>query len=59
MFHEKLKHIEIKYHFIRDCMEKGTGKLQYIPTDEKIADILTKALMKSEFVLFRDKMGVV
>lgn len=59
MFHDKSKHIEIKYHFIRDCVEKGIVKLHYIPMDEQIADILTKALMKSKFEFFRDKLGVV
>ncbi|XP_059066185.1 secreted RxLR effector protein 161-like [Cryptomeria japonica] len=48
LFHDKSKHIEIKYHFIRDCVEKGIVKLQYIPTDKQIADILTKALIKNK-----------
>jgi hypothetical protein len=34
-------------------------KLQYISTDEKIADILTKPLSKGKFVYFRDKLGLV
>ena len=34
VFYDKSKHIEIKYHFIRDCVEKGIVKLNYIPTDE-------------------------
>lgn len=59
MFHDKSKHIEIKYHFFRDCVEKRTMKLQYIIIDEQISDILMKALMKSKFFFFRDKLGVV
>jgi hypothetical protein len=31
VFHDKSKHIEIKYHFIRDRVQKGAMKLQYIP----------------------------
>ena len=34
-------------------------KLQYVPTSEQVADILTKALMKGKFVFFEDKLGVV
>ena len=34
-------------------------KLQYIRTDEHIADILTKPLSRLKFVYFRDKLGVV
>jgi hypothetical protein len=34
-------------------------KLQYISTDEQVADILTKALIKGKFVFFRDKLRLV
>jgi hypothetical protein len=59
MLHDRSKHIEIRYHFIRDCMQKGSVKLQYVPNSEQIADILTKPLVKGKFVYFRDKLGVV
>ena len=58
MFHDRLKHIEMKYHFIRDLVQRGTLKLQYICTDEQIADILTKPLTSTKFVYFRDKLGI-
>jgi hypothetical protein len=50
---------QIRFHFIRDCIWKGAMKLQYVPTGEQVADILTKTLMKGKFVFFRDKLGVV
>jgi hypothetical protein len=59
VFHDKSKHIEIKYHYIRDMVQKGVVKLQYIATDEQIADVLTKPLSKIKFEYFRDKLGVV
>jgi hypothetical protein len=59
MFHDKSKDIDIRYHFIRDGVQKGAVKLQYISTNEKIANILTKPLVKGKFVYFRDKLGVV
>ena len=34
VFHDRSKHIEIRYHFIRDHVQKGAVKLQYFPTDE-------------------------
>jgi hypothetical protein len=34
MFHDRSKHIEIKFHFIRGCVQKGTVKLQYVTTSE-------------------------
>ena len=59
MFHERTKNISIKYHFIRDWLQKGVVKLEYISTDEQVADILTKSLPRGKHVHFRDKMGVV
>jgi hypothetical protein len=59
VFHDKSKHVEIKYCYIRDMVQKGAMKLQYVATDEKIADVLTKPLSKIKFEYFRDKLGVV
>ena len=39
--------------------EKGAVKLQYVATDEQVADVLTKPLSKVKFEYFRDKLGVV
>jgi hypothetical protein len=41
---ERTKHVDIKYHFVTDVLERGDVKLQWIPTDRQQADILTKAL---------------
>jgi hypothetical protein len=59
VFHDRSKNIEIRFHFIRDCVQKGTMKVQYVPTGEQVVDILMKALMKGKFVFFKDKLGVV
>jgi hypothetical protein len=58
VFHDRSKHIEMKYHFIRDMVQRRTIKLQYIRTDEQIADILTKPLSLGKFVYFQDKLGM-
>ena len=44
---------------VRDRVEKGAMELQYIATDEQVADVLTKPLSKVKFEYFRDKLGVV
>jgi hypothetical protein len=59
MFHGRSKHIEIKYYFIRDKVQEGEVKLEYIPTDEQTANILTKPLSRIKFAYFREKMGIV
>eukprot|EP00253_Pinus_taeda_P034707 PITA_34707 len=53
------KHIDIRCHFIRDCVQRGAVQLQYVLTKEQVADILTKALGRAMFVYFREHMGMV
>ena len=48
----------MKYHFIKDLVQRGALNLQYIHTDEQIADILTKPLTTSKFVYFHDQLGM-
>jgi hypothetical protein len=57
--HDKSKHVEIKFHYIRDMVQRKAVLVQYLPTDEQITDVLTKPLAKSKFEYFRDKLGVV
>eukprot|EP00253_Pinus_taeda_P014376 PITA_14376 len=59
VFHDRSKHIDIQCHFIRDCVQRGVVQLSYTPTGEQMANILTKALRKSKFDYFREKMGMV
>ena len=59
VFNEKSKHIEIWYFYIRDMVQKGSIKLQYVGTDEQVVDILTKPLSRMKFEYFCDKLGVV
>eukprot|EP00253_Pinus_taeda_P020447 PITA_20447 len=58
VFHERSKHIDIRYHHLRDCVVKRIMMLQYISTEEQDADILTKALSKGKFEFHRDRIGV-
>ena len=59
VFHDRSKHIEIRYHFIRDYVQRGVVELQYISTDKQVADILTKSLGRGKFINFIDELGVV
>ena len=44
VFHDKSKQINIKYQYIHDMVEKGVVKLQYVATDENVADVLTNPI---------------
>jgi hypothetical protein len=56
VFHDRSKHIKIKYYYLRDRVQKGEVNLQYISTDEQTTDSLTKPLSRTKFVHFRDKL---
>ena len=59
VFHDISKHIEIRYLYIRDMMQKGAIKFRYVSIDEQVADVLMKPLLQVKFEYFRDKIGVV
>jgi len=59
IFHDRSKHIDIRYHFIRECVEEDRVRLQSIGTTEQLADILTKALGRAHFCEMRSRIGVV
>jgi hypothetical protein len=49
VFHERSKHIQVRYHFIRDCLAEGSIKARYINTKDQLADLLTKPLGRIKF----------
>ena len=58
VFHDRSKHIEIKYHFIRDWVQRGAVRLAYVSTNDQVANTLTKSFPKGKHVCFRGMMGV-
>lgn len=49
VFHGHSKHIDIRYHFIRECIERGVIVIKQISTGEQRADVLTKAMTTAKF----------
>ncbi|GJR12944.1 hypothetical protein Tco_0795596 [Tanacetum coccineum] len=47
--HSRTKHINIRYHFIKEHVEKGTIELYFVGTEYQLADLFTKALPKERF----------
>nr|AAL58228.1 putative gag-pol polyprotein [Oryza sativa Japonica Group]ABF96256.1 retrotransposon protein, putative, unclassified [Oryza sativa Japonica Group] len=56
--HDRTKHIAIKYHYIREAVDRQEVKLEFCRTNEQLADIFTKALSKEKFVRDRELIGV-
>jgi hypothetical protein len=47
---EKSKHIDVKYHYVKEQVKKGEISVGFKPTNEMVADFLTKSLCKARFM---------
>ena len=56
VFHKRLKHVQIRYHFVWEAVEQGTITLEY---DDMLADSFTKALARDQFEKLRAGIGLV
>ena len=57
-FHGRVKHINIKPHFIREQVATGNMELHYCKFEEMIADVLTKGFSSHKFMKLRGMIGV-
>ena len=57
--HSKSKHIDIRFHFLRDQYEKGVVDVIHVDTYDQLADILTKPLDEKPFERLRGELGFV
>ncbi|CAJ2642245.1 unnamed protein product [Trifolium pratense] len=58
VMHGRCKHIDVRYHFLRDLTREGVVELSHCSTMEQLADIMTKPLKLETFCNLRDKLGV-
>lgn len=58
VFHSKMKHISMNYHFVREQVRDGKLTVSHVSTKDQIADLLTKPLATSRFEDLRTKMQV-
>ena len=58
LLHDRVKHIDIKYHFLRERAQNNELKLRYINTKDNLADIFTKALETPQFTRLRKFLGL-
>ena len=57
-YHAQIKHIDVQYHWICWVIEQGSLKLIYCPTDNMVADVLTKALLSAKVKHFAIGLGL-
>lgn len=56
--HGRSKHIDVRFHFLRDLIKDGVLELKHCRTDEQVADIMTKPLKLEVFERLRGLLGV-
>ena len=56
--HTRTKHIDIRYHFLREHVMSGAIELYFVPTDQQIANIFTKPLDESTFSRLVGELGM-
>lgn len=59
VFHSKTKHIRVKYHGIRDMIKDGEIRVEYLRSEQMLADGFTKALPPVLFARFRERLALV
>jgi hypothetical protein len=59
IFHERSKHIRVRYQFIRGYIEEESFKACYINTKDQLVDLLTKPLGRIKFLELRSRIGMV
>ena len=59
LYHRRSKHIDIRHHFIREAISDKNVELFYLPTDQMIADVLTKSLTVAKHNRFVNDIGLV
>ena len=56
IYHNRTKHIDIKYNYIKEEIKNKNIQLKWVETRKQLADILTKAVPGPQFSLLRDKL---
>ncbi|KAL5861181.1 hypothetical protein ACOSQ4_002477 [Xanthoceras sorbifolium] len=59
VFHDRSKHIDTRYHYIRECIAKRDVQMEYVKSKDQIADIFTKPLRFEDFSRLRSLLGMV
>ncbi|KAJ9536211.1 hypothetical protein OSB04_un000620 [Centaurea solstitialis] len=56
--HSRMKHIDIRYHFIKDHVEKGNVELYFVESDYELADLFTKPFDEKRHFFLLSKLGM-
>jgi hypothetical protein len=59
IFHGRMKHIKVDYHFVRDRVQKELLEVRFISTDDQVADGFTKALSQGRLLEFQRNLNLI
>jgi hypothetical protein len=59
VFDDKSKQIDIKYHYIKDMVQRKAVHVQCLSTHKQVASVFTKPLSMTKFKYFRERLGLV
>lgn len=58
VFHSRMKHIALSFHFVRQHVQNNVLRVAYVSTEDQLADVLTKPLMRPRFNILTSKLGL-
>ncbi|MCO5550906.1 hypothetical protein L7F22_004400 [Adiantum nelumboides] len=58
IFHARTKHIEVHYHYVKERLSAREISLAYVPTQDNLTDLFTKALSREKLEAFRKALGL-
>ncbi|XP_057791180.1 uncharacterized mitochondrial protein AtMg00810-like [Salvia miltiorrhiza] len=59
VFHNRSKHIDTRFHYIRECIAKKEVQVEYVKSQDQVADIFTKPLKFEDFIKLRSLLGMI
>ena len=58
VLHDRSKHIDVKFHFLRDCVDGGQIVIEFVETGRQLADVLTKPLGRLRLMELKEMIGM-
>ena len=59
VLHDRSKHIDMKFHFVKDCVDGGQIVIEFVETGRQLADVLTKSLSRFRFTELKKMIDMV
>ena len=58
VLHDQSKHIDVKFHFLRDCVDRGQIVIEFVETGRQLTDVLTKPLGRLRLTELKEMIGM-